>query len=92
VRSTRRVELTEAGRAPLPAAQRGVAAAEDGLDAVAGVRGLVRGQLAIGIIQTQTVGALNDPALCRGSSAGPRNQARPGSSGPENLAPMSQVF
>ncbi|MGH2891702.1 MAG: LysR family transcriptional regulator [Solirubrobacteraceae bacterium] len=61
VRSTRRVELTEAGRALLPAAQRAVAAAEDGRDAVAGVRGLVRGQLAIGVIQT--VGPVNIPAL-----------------------------
>jgi DNA-binding transcriptional LysR family regulator len=63
VRSTRRVELTEAGRALLPAAQRAVAAAEDGRDAVAGVRGLVRGQLAIGVIQSQTVGPVNVPAL-----------------------------
>ncbi len=63
VRSTRRVELTEAGRALLPAAQRAVAAAEDGRDAIAGVRGLVRGQLAIGVIQTQTVGSVNVPAL-----------------------------
>ena len=61
VRSTRRVELTEAGRALLPAAQRAVSAAEDGLDAVAGVRGLVRGQLAIGVIQT--VGPVTVPAL-----------------------------
>lgn len=63
VRSTRRVELTEAGRALLPAARRAVSAAEDGLDAVAGVRGLVRGQLAIGAIQTQTVGPVNVPAI-----------------------------
>jgi len=42
VRSTRRVELTEAGRALLPPAQRARAAAEAGRDAVAGVRGLVR--------------------------------------------------
>lgn len=63
VRSTRRVELTEAGRALLPAARRAVAAAEDGRDAVAGVRGLVRGQLAIGVIQTQTVPAVNVAAL-----------------------------
>lgn len=63
VRSTRRVELTEAGRALLPAARRAVEAAEDGLDAVAGVRGLVRGQLAIGVIQSQTVGPLDIPAL-----------------------------
>src|SRR5450755_745168 len=61
VRSTRRVELTEAGRALLPAARRSVAAAEEGRDAVAGVRGLVRGQLAIGAIAT--VGPVNLPAL-----------------------------
>ncbi len=61
VRSTRRVELTEAGRALLPAARRAVSATEDGLDAVAGVRGLVRGQLAIGVIQT--VGPVDIPAL-----------------------------
>ncbi|MGZ4232057.1 MAG: LysR family transcriptional regulator [Solirubrobacteraceae bacterium] len=61
VRSTRRVELTEAGRALLPAAQRAVAAAEDGRDAVAGVRGLLRGQLAIGVIQS--VSPVNIPAL-----------------------------
>jgi DNA-binding transcriptional LysR family regulator len=52
VRSTRQVELTEAGRALLPAARRTVAAAEDGRDAVAAVRGLVRGHLAIGAIQS----------------------------------------
>ena len=50
-RSTRQVELTEAGRALLPAARRTVVAAEDGRDAVAAVRGLVRGHLAIGAIQ-----------------------------------------
>jgi DNA-binding transcriptional LysR family regulator len=61
VRSTRRVGLTEAGRALLPAARRAVSAAEDGLDAVAGVRGLVRGQLAIGAIQT--VSPVDIPAL-----------------------------
>jgi DNA-binding transcriptional LysR family regulator len=61
VRSTRRVELTEAGRALLPAAQRAVAAAEDGRDAVAGVRGLLRGLLPIGVIQF--VAPVNIPAL-----------------------------
>ncbi len=61
VRTTRRVALTEAGRALLPAAQRAVAAAEDGRDAVAGVHGLVRGQLTIGAIQT--IGPINVPAL-----------------------------
>jgi DNA-binding transcriptional LysR family regulator len=52
VRSTRQVQLTEAGRALLPAARRAVAAAEDARDAVASVRGLVRGHLAIGAIQS----------------------------------------
>ena len=61
VRSTRQVELTEAGRALLPAARRTVAAAEDGLDAVAGVRGLVRGHLAIGAIQS--LGSVDLPGL-----------------------------
>ncbi|HEY2771299.1 MAG TPA: LysR family transcriptional regulator, partial [Solirubrobacteraceae bacterium] len=52
VRSTRQVELTEAGRALLPAARRTIAAAENGRDAVAAVRGVVRGHLAIGAIQS----------------------------------------
>jgi DNA-binding transcriptional LysR family regulator len=61
VRSTRQVELTEAGRALLPAARRTVAAAEDGRDAVAAVRGLVRGHLAIGAIQS--LAQVNLPGL-----------------------------
>ncbi len=61
VRSTRQVELTEAGRALLPAARRTVAAAEDGRDAVAAVRGLVRGHLAIGAIQS--LGRVDLPGL-----------------------------
>ena len=61
VRSTRQVELTEAGRALLPAAERTVAAAEDGRDAVAAVRGLVRGQLAIGAISS--LGRVDLPGL-----------------------------
>ena len=61
VRSTRQVELTEAGRALLPAARRAIAAAEDGRDAVAAVRGLLRGHLAIGAIQA--LGPLNLPGL-----------------------------
>ena len=60
VRSTRQVELTEAGRALIPAARRAVAASEEARDAVAGVRGLVRGQLTIGAIQVRE---LNIPAL-----------------------------
>ena len=61
VRSTRHVELTEAGRALTPAARRAVAASEDAKDAVAGVRGLVRGQLTIGAIQLR--GRLDIPGL-----------------------------
>ena len=61
VRSTRHVELTEAGRALTPAARRAIAASEDAKDAVAGVRGLVRGQLTIGAIQLR--GRLDIPGL-----------------------------
>lgn len=61
VRSTRQVELTEAGRALLAPARRVVAAAEDARDAVAAVRGVVRGHLAIGAIQT--LGQVNLPGL-----------------------------
>jgi DNA-binding transcriptional LysR family regulator len=61
VRSTRQVELTEAGRALLPAARRAVAAAEDARDAVAAVRGLVRGHLALGAIQA--LGQVDLPGL-----------------------------
>ena len=61
VRSTRQVELTEAGRALLGPARRAVDAAEDGRDAVAAVRGLVRGRLSIGAIQT--LSPLDLPAL-----------------------------
>lgn len=61
VRSTRQVELTQAGRALLPAARRAVAAAEDARDAVAAVRGLVRGHLAIGAIQS--LGQVSLPGL-----------------------------
>ena len=61
VRSTRQVELTESGRALLGPARRAVDAAEEARDAVAAVRGLVRGRLAIGAIQT--VSPLDLPAL-----------------------------
>jgi DNA-binding transcriptional LysR family regulator len=61
VRSTRQVELTEAGRALLPAARRAVTAAEDARDAVAAVRGVVRGHLAIGAILT--LAQINLPEL-----------------------------
>jgi DNA-binding transcriptional LysR family regulator len=52
VRDNRRVVLTQAGRALLPAARRALAAAEEGRDAVAGVRGVLHGVLHVGAIQT----------------------------------------
>ena len=52
VRDNRRVALTQAGRALLPAARRALAAADEGRLAVAGVRGVLHGQLHIGAIQT----------------------------------------
>jgi DNA-binding transcriptional LysR family regulator len=51
-RSTRRVELTEAGRVLLTEARRVLAAAEGARDAVAAVRGLLRGRLRVGIMQS----------------------------------------
>jgi DNA-binding transcriptional LysR family regulator len=52
VRSTRRVELTMAGRVFLEKAQRIVAAANDAREAVAAVRTLSQGQLSIGAVQS----------------------------------------
>jgi DNA-binding transcriptional LysR family regulator len=51
VRSTRRVELTQAGRALLPEARRTLAAAAAAGEAVAAVQGLLRGTLAVGTMQ-----------------------------------------
>jgi DNA-binding transcriptional LysR family regulator len=51
LRSTRRVELTQAGLALLPEARRALAAATAAADAVAAVQGLVRGTLAVGTMQ-----------------------------------------
>jgi DNA-binding transcriptional LysR family regulator len=51
-RTTRRVSLTESGRALLPEARRVLAAATGAREAVAGVEGLVRGTLSIGIMQS----------------------------------------
>lgn len=51
-RSTRRVELTEAGRALLPEARRVLAAAAGAQEAVDAVQGLRRGRLRIGIMQS----------------------------------------
>lgn len=51
VRSTRQVELTEAGRALLVEARRTLCAAESAREAVRAVDGLVRGTLTLGILQ-----------------------------------------
>jgi DNA-binding transcriptional LysR family regulator len=61
VRDSRHVMLTQAGRALLPAARRALAAADEGRDAVAGIRGVLRGQLHVGAIQT--LGVIDLPAL-----------------------------
>jgi DNA-binding transcriptional LysR family regulator len=60
-RTTRRVELTEAGRALLAEARRVLAAAIVARDAVGQVEGLLRGTLSVGILQVSP--AVNAPAL-----------------------------
>ncbi|MGH3560405.1 MAG: LysR family transcriptional regulator [Mycobacterium sp.] len=61
IRNSRRVELTAAGHALLPAARRALAAAEDARTTVDEVRGLLRGHLAIGV--AQALGRVNLSAL-----------------------------
>jgi DNA-binding transcriptional LysR family regulator len=51
LRSTRQVELTEAGRALLTEARRTLTTAAAAKDAVAAVQGLLRGRLAVGTLQ-----------------------------------------
>jgi DNA-binding transcriptional LysR family regulator len=60
-RTTRRVELTESGRALLPEARRVLAAAASAVEAVADVEGLQRGTLSLGIMQSLV--AVRLPAL-----------------------------
>jgi DNA-binding transcriptional LysR family regulator len=60
-RTTRRVELTESGRALLPEARRALAAAASAREAVAEVEGLERGTLSLGIMQSLV--AVRLPAL-----------------------------
>ncbi len=60
-RTTRRVELTESGRALLTEARRVLGAAAAAREAVAGVEGLQRGTLSLGIMQSLVVVQL--PAL-----------------------------
>jgi DNA-binding transcriptional LysR family regulator len=63
VRSTRRVELTEAGRAFLPEARASLAAARRAREAVGAVEGLLRGTLRIGIMPI--LDPVDLPALLR---------------------------
>src|ERR1700689_4549191 len=51
-RTTHRVTLTAAGEALLPAARRTLAAAEEARDAAAAVKGVLRGKLRVGIMQS----------------------------------------
>lgn len=55
LRTTRRVELTEAGRALMPEARCVLAAAEAARDAVAEVQGMRRGTVSVGIMQAHGV-------------------------------------
>jgi DNA-binding transcriptional LysR family regulator len=50
-RTTHRVSLTAAGESLLPAARRTLAAADETRDVAAGVRGVLRGRLRVGIMQ-----------------------------------------
>jgi len=51
LRTTRQVELTQAGRALLPEARRALSSVESARDAVAAVQGLLRGRLSVGSLQ-----------------------------------------
>lgn len=61
VRHTRRVELTDAGRALLAEAHRTLASAAAARDAVAAVRGLLRGSLTVG--SEQCLGVIDLPPV-----------------------------
>jgi DNA-binding transcriptional LysR family regulator len=63
-RTSRRVRLTQAGEAFLPAARQCLAAAESAAAEVAAVSGVVRGRLALGVIPT--VAAIDVPAVLDG--------------------------
>jgi DNA-binding transcriptional LysR family regulator len=69
IRSTRRVELTEAGRALVPEARRTIASAAGARAAVAEVQGLQRGSVAIGTGKALTIDLV--PILTRFCTAHP---------------------
>src|ERR1700760_215132 len=58
-RSTHHVELTDAGRALLPAARATLAAAQAARDAVDEARGGLRGRVVLGTMQAQAMRALD---------------------------------
>lgn len=62
-RTSRRVELTAAGQAFLPAARASLEAAERAAEDAAAASGLIRGRLSIGVIPTVT--AVDVPAALR---------------------------
>lgn len=61
IRNSRRVDLTATGRALLPAARRALAAVDDVRATVDAVRDLLRGHLAIGVVQA--LGLIDLPTL-----------------------------
>ncbi|GBE67979.1 LysR family transcriptional regulator [Mycobacterium sp. MFM001] len=61
IRNSRRVDLTAAGRALLPAARTALAAADNARAAVAAVRGVLSGHLTIGVVQA--LGIIDLPLL-----------------------------
>src|SRR5512142_3134364 len=75
IRSTRRVDLTEAGRALLLEAHRTLASASAAREAVAAVQGLLRGTLAVGAEQCLGVVSL-PPLLARFRRAHPGVEIR----------------
>jgi DNA-binding transcriptional LysR family regulator len=84
VRSTRRVELTEAGRALLIEARRTLASVAAARNAVAAVQGLLRGTLCLGA--EQCLGVIDLPAaLARFRAVHPGVEIRVGQAGSSHL-------
>lgn len=62
-RTTQRVDLTDAGRALLPEARRALAALDAGSQAVAQVRGGLRGSVEVGTMQAQAMRSVSVAAI-----------------------------